>query len=352
MSALRLWHRRLGLAVAAFWLVQALAGTALVFRWELDDASLHGESAPFDPAAIAARVADIAAAGGSVGSIWSSADSAERWDIHYSTADGHDRTLRVNGAGVALRDSSGDALLADGAVWNSLTILHTSLFAGEIGKWLIAISGVLLATNLALGLKLAWPRAGQWRRSLFTKPVGVPAARLYGWHRTVGLWLGLPALLLVLAGVLLAFEHSVQVGLGAIVAPPDRNAVAAVESRIDVGHAIRIALDRYPGATLSGMSMPSDEAPWYRIRVRAPGEVPRNWGTTYVYVAATDGAVLVTDDARTTHAGRRFFDLLYPLHTGQIGSWFGRNFVLVIGAWLTLMIVLGVRLYLARRRPR
>lgn len=352
MKGLSLWHRRLGLAVAALWLVQALAGTALVFRWELDDAALHGADAAFDPSALAARVAGIADGGGRVGSIWSSADAATRWDIHYVTADGHDRTLRVNGAGAPLRETSDDALFSDGAVWSSLTTLHTSLFAGEFGEWLIAISGVLLGTNLLLGLKLAWPRAGQWSRALLTRPVGTAAARFYGWHRLLGLWLGVPALLLVSAGILLAFDSPVESALRAAVPPPERSAVATGDARIDVGRAITVALDRYPGATLSGLSMPGDDTPWYRIRVRAPGEMRRNWGTTHVYVAATDGAVLRTDDARTTHAGRRVYDVLYPLHTGQIGGAFGRGLALAIGAWLTLMIVLGLRLHLARRRPR
>ncbi len=52
--------------MAAFWLLQALTGILLVFRWEIDDALVAGPSRPADPAALGARIESIARDDGSV----------------------------------------------------------------------------------------------------------------------------------------------------------------------------------------------------------------------------------------------------------------------------------------------
>ena len=107
------------------------------------------------------------------------------------------------------------------------------------------------------------------------------------------------------------------------------------------------------GAKLSGFSFPGD-APYYRVRVRAPGEIRRLWGMTTIYIAADDGRVLGLYDARRLHsAPRMLLDIIYPLHTGQIGGFFGRLIVLMLGLSLIAMIGLGVGLWWVRRpKPR
>ncbi len=64
-----------------------------------------------------------------------------------------------------------------------------------------------------MGLYQAWPRAGEWRRTLWPYSRGPAAAaqvypwyRAYQWHRAIGLLIALPALLLVLAGIVRAFD--------------------------------------------------------------------------------------------------------------------------------------------------
>ena len=81
-----------------------------------------------------------------------------------------------------------------------------------------------------------------------------------------------------------------------------------------------------------------------------PDEWRRVYGTSVVYVAAADGRVLRTEDALRAPTATAFMSNLYPVHTGEALGVAGRVFILLVGAWLLAMLVLGVGLWLARRR--
>jgi uncharacterized iron-regulated membrane protein len=345
-------HRWLSLAVAAIWLVQAVTGTLSVFRWEIDDATVAGPRVPVDYAAVGARVDQLdAMADTDVSSVWTSGTSAGRFDVHYSVGDSG-RVMRIGGRGRTLRDRSSDSVAAQGAIWDTITSIHTSLLAGESGEWLIGITGVLLLTNIFLGLKLAWPKRKSWRKVLLGRPVGGPEAKLYGWHRKVGLWFALPALLTVSAGVMMVFSDALESALAAQIEDPPNGPVAQANENIGLGAALSSAHRAFPNASFSGVSLPDEDAPWYRVRMRNPGELPRKWGTTVIFVGASDARILGTYDAASPRPERAVVDTLYTLHTGQIGGIIGRTIVLLIGTALLTLIALGVPLWWRRRRPR
>lgn len=342
-------HRYVSLVFAALWAFQAFTGCLIVFRWELDDVTTGGPRAAFESHAFGARLdALVRQAGTDVSSVWASTGRGDRFDVYYSK-DGADKALRVDGKGATVRDRNNSGL-SNGNIYDRLSDLHMALMLGDAGRVFIGISGLLLLTNLGLGLKMAWPRAGQWFKALRkpkTKP-GLPF--LYGWHRTLGLWLSVPALITVAAGVLLAFDDPFEGAFKAGIVPP-QDVTASVVPPVPPSVALEAALQAYPGATLSGFSMAGADQPYYKIRLHAPGEMPRIWGMTTVFVGAADGKVLSRYDARRLHsAPRLILDTIYPLHTGQIGGVFGRIVPLLIGLWLMAMIGLGISLWWERRR--
>ncbi|TLY59680.1 MAG: PepSY domain-containing protein, partial [Gammaproteobacteria bacterium] len=322
---IRTLHRRLGLALALFWLIQVISGVVIVFRWELDDATLAAPSVSLNPRALGARIEAIVRANGKVSSMWASGRAADRFDIYYADPSGAERVMRVDGVGGILRDISSDAVIARGGIFNALTKIHESLLAGETGSWIVGISGAVLLVNLMLGLKLAWPRTGTWRGSLYGRPGGPPEARRHGWHRMLGLWIRIPASLVVATGVLLVFEDGLEAALGARIPTPVASSRPRGESARPPGpgRALSLALLQYPGATISALSMPEDAHAWFRIRLRRPDEVSRIWGTTTLFVSAQDGQVIDKPQGRGSVA-RRFLDTLYPFHTGQLGGLPGR----------------------------
>ncbi len=345
-------HRYLSLVVAALWLVQAVTGCLIVFRWDLDDAGVKGGRGPFDAIAMGQMLDDLSTRPGiDVSSVWASNPAANRFNLSYSDH-GHDRDRQIDGAGRALRDRADDDLW-QGGIWDRLSDLHMDLMRGDAGRIFIGLSGLLLLTNLGLGLKMAWPRAGMWLKALSPPKGRAPQAIFYGWHRLVGLIMVVPALIVVLAGTFLAFDDPFTALFAADVPAPHTAARPAGTRPIAPSRALDAALAAMPGARLSGFSLPGAN-PYYRVRVRAPGEIPRLWGMTTLYVDASDAKVLSIYDARRPHSlPRMLLDTDYPLHTGQIGGFFGRLFVMLVGLSLVAMIGLGAYLWWIRRpKPR
>jgi uncharacterized iron-regulated membrane protein len=100
---------------------------------------------------------------------------------------------------------------------------------------------------------------------------------------------------------------------------------------------------------VSGINFPSSESATWRITLRQRGEVRQPYGKTRVFVSAIDGRVIADFDALRAPRSRRFLNVLFPFHTGQMAGMFGRIVVLVSGVWVIVMIVLGVSLWSARR---
>ncbi len=340
-------HRYVSLTLAVLWLLQAVTGCLIVFRWDLDDAGVKGGRGPFDVVAMGQALDNLSARPGiDVSSVWASNPAANRFDISYSDH-GHDRSMHVDGSGRELRDRA-DADLWHGGIWDRLSDLHMDLMQGDIGRIFIGLSGLFLLTNLGLGLKLAWPRAGMWLKTLRPPKGRAPQAQFYGWHRMLGLVMGVPAIVVVTAGCLLAFDDPIAAVFKADVPAPQISSLATGHP-VAPSRALAAAMKAMPGAKLSGFSFPGDN-PYYRVRMRAPGEIQRLWGMTTIYVAADDGRVLGLYDARRPHsAPRMLLDTIYPLHTGQIGGFFGRLIVLLVGVLLIIMIGLGVNLWWVRR---
>ncbi len=335
-------HRYLSLAFAALWLFQAVTGCLVVFRWELDDARVAGRSQPFDVVALGARLDQLSSqTGTTVSSVWSSGAKADRFDISYSR-NGKDYSLRVDGAGHDLRN------IDHTTIFDTFSDLHMALMQGDIGRWFLGFSGLLLLTNMALGVKLAWPRAGMWLKAMRPPRATALPTIIYGWHRMLGLWLVIPALVTISAGVLLAYDDPIEAAFKANVPVPVHAPVVTAQIKPSV--ALKAVMTTYPDSTLSGFSFADLETPWYKARLHAKGEMPRIWGMTTVFVSAQTGEVLSTYDARLAHAPARFLlDVIYPLHTGQIAGVFGRMVQLLIGLWLIAMIGLGVGLWWVRR---
>lgn len=351
-AVLRKVHRYVSLAFVGLWLLQAATGVLLVFHWEFDDAALNGPARPLNPAAFDAglRAAVAERPGTKLTAIYASGGSPNRFDAMLEKPDGKSDVLRVDGGGAVLRQRPSDYDFAHIGPFQIATYLHQTLFAGDRGQYLIGISGAVLLSNIVIGLQMAWPRRGQWRRALIPTGGKGPVAPLYGWHRALGLWFAAPALLLVSAGVVLVFEAPFD-GLAAPWAPaPERAASTGSGGEVSLAQALTTAGALYPQARLAAVETPSPQSPWYKVRFRQAGDARRVFGTTTVYVDAHGGRVLADYDARRAPWGRKALTALNPLHTGEIGGFAGRVIAVGVGLWLLTLASLGVVLWWTRRR--
>lgn len=351
-SALILVHRWLGLICAAFWLLQALTGVLAVFHWEIDDATLAGRHRPTDVTALERRATALAGATGHIDSIWSTAGSADRYDIFVdATAKAPARVVRVDGAGIILRVRAEEEWFAHGGLIATLILVHQSLLAGDTGRWVVGISGILLFSNLVLASFMAWPRANQWRPIFRLAGKASAPARIYGWHRALGLAGAIPALLIVSAGILLVFEAQTASVIGAKLRD-DMAEPSPGHAQVGMAQATRIGMARHPDAALSGIIFPTIDHPVWSIHLMLPDELQSSYGKTLVGISAVDGRILLDFNAKEAPPARRFMDLRFAFHTGGMGGIAGRILVLLVGLWLVAMTVLGIMLWWKRRRPR
>ena len=352
-SALVTAHRWLSLCFAGFWLLQAVTGLLIVYHWEIGDAATSGMHQPTDFAALERSIAQIAPPGGprTPTSLWVSAGLPDRYNLSLAGPADASVSLPLAGDGTVLQRADGGMP----AAMDTLVLLHQRLLAGETGEWIVGISGILLASNLVLALFVAWPRgqqrSGQWQRAIRPVRRGPPAARSYSWHRAVGLWAALPAIVLILSGTLLRFEHGVGQAIGAEARSIEARPQGPGQAQIGLARAVAIAQTAIPGGRFTAADWPTAEDATWRLRLLEPGEMRRAYGTSMVYVDAATGTVRAAVPASGLPAAQSFMNGLFPVHTGEFDGGVGRVLVAALGLWLAAMIVLGVQLWW-RRRPK
>jgi uncharacterized iron-regulated membrane protein len=101
---------------------------------------------------------------------------------------------------------------------------------------------------------------------------------------------------------------------------------------------------------LTGIDLPDEKSPWFKVELRQASELRRVSGRTFVYVSSLSGRILQDYDAKTAPLKTRFWDALYAIHTGEAGGSPGRWAAVAIGVWLLSMIGLGLTLWWVRRR--
>lgn len=337
--------------VAVFWLVQLLTGLILQFYQEIESLTLPEASDVLDFKAVDNGLGTMLKAreGSRVPFVYVANNTFREFDAYMVDAEGSYSVLRVDGEGSVLRELPSNPEVLDAGFFELVLELHAKLWAGDVGHVIVGISGMLLFTNMMLGLKLAWPRRGAWRKALSWPGVTKGAAGMYGFHRAIGLAFILPAILFIGAGVLLSWEDQLGVPFGAPQPAPE---VAAVSDLVPIGldAAVSAAKADFPDAQVSMFTLPSLEKPYYRIRLLQAGEMRRLYGETTVYVGAEQGDVLKAYDALALPVGQRFLNSFYGLHNGGAMGLPGRILSFLTGVWLLVMMVLGVRLWWLRRQ--
>ncbi len=341
-------HRWLSIGAAAFWMMQAITGVLLSFHFEIEDALLSTEHRQTELDSIEQRMVTLTSAepNGQVNWIWTTAGLPDRYVINYTDNGGVERMARVNGDGIVQRDRAA----SDHSFLSLMRELHLNLLSGNTGYWLLAGTGVLLITNIFLGLIAAWPRRGSWRRALTPSNNGGTEQRVLSWHRAVGLWAIIPALIVVLSGTLIFFEHKIEDAIGV----KEVHLAANPPEGPGVGFAIaaRAAVQAIPNSEFVGTTMPSGEDASYYAWVRAPGELFRAYGASLVIVDANDGSVRGAYPGTDLSSADTLIRSLYPIHTGEFAGLPGRIIVMGVGIWLATMIILGVILWFKRRKRK
>lgn len=232
--------------------------------------------------------------------------------------------------------------------------LHRYLLAGEIGKTVTGICGLLLMLTSLLGLALWWPKhsLSSLRKGLTVRGAITSRQFNYSFHRTAGFFMTPLLALLGFTGFALNLPEWVRPAVAAVATIEHNgrqaNGPAAGRQPVSLAAALAAAQFSVPEGRLTRVTMPSTKEP-YKIRMRQPGEAREGDGNTRITVDAFSGTVLRLNDPFKAAAGDAFFNWQFPLHTGEAFGMAGRVLVSLTGLTPLLFMITGLVLWLGRR---
>lgn len=333
-------HRRLALTLFPLLLLQALTGSAMVFRGPLARA--------IDPAGMVARTPGTAAP------VTILAKSAEtgfpgyRLQRMFLPATPED-TVFVELAGMdgSLRFASLDPVsarvLAAGPVWRfpleAALRLHYSLMAGRIGLALILMNGVVLMLMAGSGLSFWWPGRGRVFKSLAIRKAAPRRLKLRLWHRSCGVIVSMVLLFSATTGILLVVPDLAASGgpANAVAAPsPPAGAIDA---------AVAQAQAEFPGAQLHDIRFP--RADRVDVSFFAPERNPR--AVHMASIALSEPRLLGSVKAERNPV---LWMQVMPLHTGESFGLVGRLVLLIEALVLAFLAISGPLMWWRARRAK
>lgn len=223
---------------------------------------------------------------------------------------------------------------------------HHRLLLDKTGATIIGILGLFALGLLVSGLVLWWPMRHMFSPRPFPARNRRPA--LLAAHRDMGVLLSPMLLLSLLTGIPLGLSAISQPLFGFSRKPPavERGSVEA----IDWTKVLPAAVRKLPEGTPRQIGVAGGGKP-ATIRLRLPDEWNRQ-GLSMVHVSPL-GEIIGTVDAEKEQIGARIYARLFPLHSGQMNLLPLKLALLLEGAGLALLSMLGAEAFrrrLARRR--
>lgn len=233
--------------------------------------------------------------------------------------------------------------------------LHRYLLAGEFGKILIGVSGLVLLFTAISGLVLWWPKLNRkaLRLAVSISYRGSWPRLAHSSHRAIGLFaapvlavLGFSGWYFNLPGWVVPIVSHV-----ASVSPSEKltNFPSSRVEPISPAQAVEAAQASYPDGRVSRIALPANPSMPYEIRVRQPSEVRQGDGATRLTIDAYTGKVLRARDPLRAPAGDVFLGWLFPLHSGEAFGMVGRIFIGCFGLVPLLFLVTGFSQWLVKR---
>jgi uncharacterized iron-regulated membrane protein len=353
-------HRYLGLFLAVHFILLAITGSILVYRYEVD-ALLNHDLYDAGPAPHQLRL-----------DAWVQAASAvmppghklytlmppneERPPVYLRSIGSDDRIIEYfldpeTAAVLGKRDYSSTLI-------NQVFQLHAALLLRPYGGAdAVGYSGLIMLLMTASGLYLWWPRGQQKLvRALKIKRRLRNLPLLLQWHNLPGAYGAVIFLLVALSGVYLSFPGAFASVTHAILpsqptAPPVPTVAAYSHSPKAPGlawHAARAAL---PGANLVELYLPTTQAESYQFNMRVPLEA-NSYGANQIYVDPGTGRVTGMRLVKTMSVADRVLSWQPSLHDGAIAGAVGRLVVCLSGLGIAALAITGWLIWLRKRRSQ
>jgi uncharacterized iron-regulated membrane protein len=335
-------HKYFGLAAAAFLLVQALSGLALVYGSPLaqivDPAGMVSGpgTKDSDPARLVA-VAEARYPSFHLARLVYPSDSDATFLVHMEDGQGKLRYLSL--------DRHNAAILRDGSIWRFPILaalnIHDRWLIGRPGMVAVTINGLLLLGLAGTGIAFWWPKRGRFGQALRVGWRLAPRVLLRQLHRSTGVIISLVLVMIAITGLLVSIPM-VRDGL-----PAAWTTTQPFAGRIEP--ALALARGKFPGASVRD------------VRIKGPSEIhvffhapERNSMAVHRVVVETDWPKILT--VRNAFDDDAAWVWSLPLHSGKALGAPGRVLILLVGFGMAALAVTGPLMWLqarrARRRPR
>lgn len=356
MTIRNLWlksHRWVGLAIALPLVVVALSGSVLVFEDALDRALnpalsfvTPGErSLPLDDLVRRAKTAYPDAQLGAI-----------------SFPEQPDQALQIGASSkpgpftIAINQYTGDVLGVrssaerERGLARRIHLLHTRLFAGQIGEWVVGLITALTLFMAIAGLVLWWPR------KIMRVTFGASGRRInFDLHNVFGFYASAVFLFIALTGMMISFEawtDPLFMRLNDSPMPPlARESTDAGPQTMSVDALAQAAHSALPGAFLKGIGIPNGGKSAIVALMKYP-EDRTPGGRSRISLDQHSGRVLTVISTRTAPAGTRLVNLKRSAHTGDIFGAATRSLYFVTCLMLAGQVVTGVFIWLKKTELR
>lgn len=341
--ALRRWHNLAGLGVALLLVISGISGSLLAYKKPLLAWTFAGELPTHYGIEQIARDLDELATrmpSETLGLVKAPNSEEPYWQI--ITTEGR-RLLLAPQTLAVLAD---DHWLLRGLEW--LRVFHTELLAGLWGEMLLLLMSVLTLFLLLSGLWLWWP-ARKRLKARWLLPRHLQRKHLMQYHRHTGaVWL-IVVLAVVFTGTVM-LEQRLQRAFFPSEGPSLSSPVPSALETQPVSVLFQRAAARVPEAWPTYLRIPSAEDTQFRSRFRLKNEWHPN-GRTVVKVNA-DGGVEPFKRADAEPTGKRFLNLMYPLHSGYGLNGIYQWLVFMSGLVCCWLAGTGTAHWLQRRKTR
>ena len=236
--------------------------------------------------------------------------------------------------------------------------LHTSLLAGDPGRWITGTTALLLMLLCLTGLWL-WRPVGRLRKDYFLIQSRRGLRRLnFDAHRIGGFYASGLLLLIAATGASMTFYDVVApvvyFATGSQETPPGDQ--IRVGSRggdlVSPDEALAIALRVHPGLEPRRLYIPSDRKKPYRVFLDPPGEHEWRIHEVRMEIDSISGEILQSEGPATMSRGDKILRWILPLHFGTFGGVATKLIYLVVCLSPLALSFTGTRLWWLRRRKQ
>ena len=330
MTALALLHRWAGGLVGVLLAILGLSGTVLL--WEGSWIMLDGaDEAPASSPAQLGHAIEVAM--GLSPDLSRITFAGEEIGLHQAVyADGGGAYIAQDG--VVVERWTG--MWERPELW--LFDLHHYLLAGEAGKLVVGMLGLLLMAFVVTGTILWWRTRRTFRFQLW--PPRYTASAIIRHHRDLGV-VASPLLILAAAtGTFMIFPSLASTMLAPLaegratpVIPSD---LAPLSRDVDWERAMAQAQQAFPHAAARRLMIPTRPGEPIAIRLRQDFEWTPN-GRSYVWIDPETADIVGSDDPAGRDAASSIVEKFYPIHAAKVGGLWWRIIMTFGGLALAML---------------